>query len=83
MHLKAAQRTLIWLSSSPIFYKQLFHTKVLCAPFICLQFGFAFFWQKGFGAKAAHKMLVKLTPGGSMGPGCGLQLSFGENWQEG
>jgi len=21
------------------------------------------FWQKDFGAKAAHKMLVKLTPG--------------------
>ncbi len=26
------------------------------------------FWQKRFGAKAAHKMLVKLTPGGSMNP---------------
>jgi hypothetical protein len=24
--------------------------------------GFNFFWQKEFGAKAAHKMLVKLTP---------------------
>jgi hypothetical protein len=24
---------------------------------------FVFFWQKDFGAKAAHKMLVKLTPG--------------------
>ncbi len=33
---------------------------------MCLQFGFVFFlakWQKDFGAKAAHKMLVKLTPG--------------------
>jgi len=30
---------------------------------MCLQFGFVFFWQKAFGAKAAHKMLVKLTPG--------------------
>jgi hypothetical protein len=29
-----------------------------------LQFGFVIFWQKDFGAKAAHKMLVKLTPGG-------------------
>jgi hypothetical protein len=25
-----------------------------------------FFWQKDFGAKAAHKMLVKLTPGGKI-----------------
>jgi hypothetical protein len=30
---------------------------------MCLQFGFVFFWRKNFGAKAAHKMLVKLTPG--------------------
>jgi hypothetical protein len=29
---------------------------------MCLQFGFVFFLQKDFGAKAAHKMLVKLTP---------------------
>jgi hypothetical protein len=29
---------------------------------MCLQFGFVFFWRKDFGAKAAHKMLVKLTP---------------------
>jgi hypothetical protein len=48
---------------SPIFYEQLFHTKVFCADFMCLQFGFVIFWRKGFGAKAAHKMLVKLTPG--------------------
>jgi hypothetical protein len=38
--------------------------KVFCATFMCLQFGFVIFWQKDFGAKAAHKMLVKLTPGG-------------------
>jgi hypothetical protein len=31
---------------------------------MCLQFGSLTFWQKDFGAKAAHKMLVKLTPGG-------------------
>jgi hypothetical protein len=31
---------------------------------MCLKFGFVIFWQKDFGAKAAHKMLVKLTPGG-------------------
>jgi hypothetical protein len=30
---------------------------------MCLQFGFVNFWQKDFGAKAAHKMLVKLTLG--------------------
>jgi hypothetical protein len=30
---------------------------------MCLQFGFLIFWQQDFGAKAAHKMLVKLTPG--------------------
>jgi hypothetical protein len=30
---------------------------------MCLQFGFVMFWRKDFGAKAAHKMLVKLTPG--------------------
>ncbi len=62
-HLKAVQRTLVWLSISPIFYKQLFHTKVLRAPFICSKFGFVIFWQKDFGAKAAHKMLVILTLG--------------------
>jgi hypothetical protein len=28
---------------------------------MCLQFGFVIFWQKDFGAKAAHKMLVKLA----------------------
>ncbi len=40
-----------------------FCTKVFCAAFMCLQFGFVNFWQKDFGAKAAHKMLVKLAPG--------------------
>jgi hypothetical protein len=36
--------------------------KVFCTAFMCLQFGFVIFWQKDFGAKAAHKILVKLTP---------------------
>ena len=81
-HLKAVQRTLVWLSISPIFYVQLFHTKVLCAPFMCLQFGFVIFWQMDFGAKAAHKMLVKLTPGGSMGPIYILQLLLSEKSQD-
>jgi hypothetical protein len=29
---------------------------------MCLKFVFVIFWQKDFGAKAAQKMLVKLTP---------------------
>ncbi len=62
-HIKVAQRALVWLSIAPLFYEQLFHTKVLYTAFVCLQFGFLIFWQKDFGAKAAHKMLVKLTPG--------------------
>jgi hypothetical protein len=57
-HLKAVQRTLVWLSISPIFYEQLFNTKVLCAPFMCLQFGFLF-----FGERILAQKLVKLTPG--------------------
>jgi hypothetical protein len=51
------------VSISPIFYEQLFCTKVFFTAFMCLQFGFVIFWQKDFGTKAAHKMLVKLTPG--------------------
>jgi hypothetical protein len=51
------------VSILPIFYEQLFHTKVFCAAFMCLQFGFVNFWQKDFSTKAAHKMLVKLMPG--------------------
>jgi hypothetical protein len=43
---------------------------------MCLQFGFEIFWQKDFGAKAAHKMLVKLTPGGSMGIRYVLKILF-------
>jgi hypothetical protein len=53
------------VSISPLFYEQLFHTKALCAAIMCLQFEFVIFWQKHFGAKAVHKMLVKLTPGAS------------------
>jgi hypothetical protein len=37
--------------------------RVFGAAFMCLQFGFVIFWQKDFGVKAVHKMLVKLTPG--------------------
>jgi hypothetical protein len=52
----------IQVSISPIFYEQLFRTKVFCAAFMCLQFGFVIFRRKDFGAKGAHRMLVKLTP---------------------
>jgi hypothetical protein len=48
---------------SPIFHEQIFCTKVFCAAFMYLQFGFVIFWRKDFGAKAADKMLVKLTSG--------------------
>jgi hypothetical protein len=50
------------VSISPIFYKQLSCMKVFCVAFMCLQFGFVIFWRKDFSAKAAHTMLVKLTP---------------------
>jgi len=49
---KAAYKILVKLTIIPEFFAQL----------KCLQFGFVIFWQKDFGAKAAHKMLVKLTP---------------------
>jgi hypothetical protein len=48
--------------------------KVFCTAFMFLQSGFVIFWQKDFGTKAAHKMLVKLTPGTRYV----LQLLFGE-----
>ncbi len=31
---------------------------------MCLKYGFVIFWQKDFGTKAAHKMLLKFRPGG-------------------
>jgi len=37
--------------------------KVFCEAFIYLQFGFVILWQKNISAKAACKMLVKLTAG--------------------
>ncbi len=39
-----------------------FSYESFCASFMCLQFGFVIFWRKDFGTKAAHEMLVKLTP---------------------
>jgi hypothetical protein len=39
--------------------------KVFCTAFLQLQFGFEFLRQKNSGAKAARKIMVKLTPGGN------------------
>jgi len=38
-------------------YQSSLHTFYVLTIWVCN------FWQKDFGAKAAHKMLVKLTPG--------------------
>ena len=51
------------VSISLTFYEQLFCTKVFCAAFMCLHFGLEIFWLKELNAKAARKMLVKLTTG--------------------
>jgi hypothetical protein len=48
---------------------------------MCLQFRSVNFWRKEFGAKAAHKMLVKLTPGVSIGPKFVLHFQFSENYK--
>jgi hypothetical protein len=54
---KATSKILVKLTVMPKFFAQ------LLSAYNCLQFGFVIFWQKEFGAKAAHKMLVKLPPG--------------------
>ena len=51
------------MSISSIFYKQLFHMNVFYSAFFYLQLSFVIFGQKNFSAKAARKMLVKLTTG--------------------
>ena len=51
----------ILVSISPTFHKQLFCTKDFRAAFLYLQCRFKLFWRKEIGAKAACKMLVKLT----------------------
>ncbi len=45
------------------FISSFFVQKCLAKLFLYLQFGFVIFWQKNIGAKAASKMLVKLTTG--------------------
>ena len=54
------------VSISPTFYEQLFRTKDFRAAFLYLHCRFKLFRRKEIGAKAAHKMLVKLTPGLTM-----------------
>ena len=49
------------VSISPTFYQQLFRTKLFWAAFLYLRLRFVFFWRKDISAKAACKMLVKLT----------------------
>jgi hypothetical protein len=55
--------------------------KAFCTIFMCLKFGVVIFWQNDIGAKSAHKMLVKLTPGGSRVPRYVLQPLFSEKSQ--
>ncbi len=50
-------------SISPTFQVQLLLTYVECAAFLCLCFRFVLYWRKTVGAKAARKMLMKLSPG--------------------
>jgi hypothetical protein len=44
-------------------FQAAFCTKVLCAAFLLLEFGFAIFWYKNICAKADRKMLMKFTIG--------------------
>ncbi len=48
--------------------------KVFCAAFMHLKLGFVIFGQKDFGAKGAHKMLVKLAQVAALLPEICLQL---------
>ncbi len=53
-------------SISPTFLSNFFQQKCsafFCTAFLDLQFNFVIFWQKNIGAKAAHKVLVKMTKG--------------------
>ena len=52
------------VSISPTFYKQLFCTKDFRTAFLYLHCRFKLFQRKEIGAKAACKMLAKLTPAG-------------------
>jgi hypothetical protein len=51
-------------TSCPIhqYFKSSFFVQSFLRSFYVLTIGFVIFWQTDIGAKAAHKMLVKLTP---------------------
>jgi len=51
----------VQVSISSTFYEQLFYTKVFFKAFLKLQFGFVIFCWKNISAKAARKILLKLT----------------------
>jgi len=48
------------VSILPKFYLQHFCTKVFLQLFSTDSLGLKYFWQNNFGAKSAHKMLVRL-----------------------
>jgi hypothetical protein len=49
-------------SISPTFYARLLRTNVSRETFLYLDLRFVLLWRKNIGAKAAHIMLMKLTP---------------------
>jgi len=51
------------VSISSTFYEQLLHQYSCAKNFLCLQFGFVILQRKNIGAKAARKMLMKLSSG--------------------
>jgi hypothetical protein len=68
LHIIFLARTAKWFSRNKVsisltFCLHLFQSKVFSADFCYLLFGFVIFLQKNIAAKAAHKMLVKLTTG--------------------
>ena len=60
---KKVNTLVVLLSISLTFYKQLLRQYSCAKNFLCLQFGFVIFWRKNIDAKAARKMLMKLTVG--------------------
>jgi len=46
------------------YFTPAFLTIFWCQNYKAETFGFETFWQKDIGKKCAHKMLMKLTPGG-------------------
>ena len=68
---------LLW-SILPTIYEQLFCTKVFWAAFLYLHCRFKLFRRKEIGAKAARKMLVKLTPCGKSSTWCSRQCKWPE-----